>query len=183
MKIKNNQNSEWHWLTGGIIVSLLAMATYVAFQNLGYKSYPFGITSSFGSITTLFKYPFTTLSENPMIQKYANSPAAIISITMLFSVALGGFAAAKINKTYAPESIPSVWKKYHGPGLWKRYLTVLFGGFFLGWGAVLVSGCTTGNILQGWAHLSLGSIVAGASVFITGIIIAKILYPKAGGRK
>ena len=181
MKSKKVQDGEWHWLKGGIIVSLLAMATYVVFQNLGYKSYPFGITSSFGSITTLFKYPFTVLSENPIIQKYLNSPAAIISVTMLFSVALGGFAAARINKTYAPEWIPSVWKKYHGPGLWKRYLTVLIGGFLLGWGAVLASGCTTGNILQGWAHLSLGSLVAGASFFVTGIIIAKVLYPKVGG--
>jgi len=48
---------------------------------------------------------------------------------------------------------------------------------------VLASGCTTGNILQGWAHLSLGSLVAGTSFFITGIIIAKILYSKAGGDK
>jgi len=67
MKSKKVQDGEWHWLKGGIIVSLLAMATYVVFQNLGYKSYPFGITSSFGSITTLFKYPFTVLSENPII--------------------------------------------------------------------------------------------------------------------
>jgi len=183
MKSKNPQDGEWHWLKGGIIVSLLAMATYVVFQYLSYKSYPFGITSSFGSIATLFKYPFSALAENPVIQKYSNSPAAEISITMLFSVALGGFAAAKINHTYAPEIQPAVWKKYHGPALWKRYLTVIVGGFFLGWGSVLASGCTTGNILQGWAHLSLGSLVAGASFFITGIIVAKILYPKAGGQK
>ena len=183
MKNKPTQNGEWHWFKGGIIVSLLAMATYVVFQNLGFKDYPFGITASFGSIATVFKYPFASLAENPVIQKYANSSAAVISITMLFSVALGGFSAAKINKTYAPEIMPSVWKKYHGPALWKRYLTVIVGGFFLGWGTMLASGCTTGNILQGWAHLSLGSLVAGASFFITGIIVAKILYPKTGGRK
>ena len=178
MKNKQTQNGEWHWLKRGIIVSLLAMATYVVFQALSYKSYPFGVTSCFGSITTLFKYPFASLAENTVIQKYANSPAALVSITMLVSVALGGFAAAKINKKYAPEWVPSVWKKYHGPALWKRYLTVVVGGFFLGWGAVMASGCTTGNILQGWAHLSLGSLVAGVSFFITGIIVAKILYTK-----
>lgn len=73
------------------------MATYVVFQALSYKSYPFGITSSFGSIATLFKYPFSALAENPVIQKYSNSPAAVISMAMLFSVALGGFAAAGIH--------------------------------------------------------------------------------------
>lgn len=183
MKTKQLQNKEWHWFTGGIIVSVLSMATYVVFQELSYKSYPFGITASFGNIATLFKYPFSAIAENPVIQKYSNSPASIISITMLFSVALGGFAAAKLNKNYAPEMIPSVWKKYHGPSILKRFVVVLVGGFLLGLGAILASGCTTGNILQGWAHLSLGSIVAGASFFITGIIIAKILYPKTGGQK
>ncbi|MFO7755561.1 MAG: YeeE/YedE thiosulfate transporter family protein [Bacteroidales bacterium] len=183
MKQKHTQNGEWHWFTGGIIVSVLAMASYIVFQALSYKSYPFGITASFGSIATLFKYPFSALADNPVIQKYSNSPAAVISVTMIFSIALGGFAAAKINKNYAPELIPSVWKKYHGQGIWKRLIIVLMGGFLLGLGAALASGCTTGNILQGWAHLSLGSIVAGASFFITGIIMAKILYPKTGGRK
>jgi len=183
MQSKQSKNGEWHWFTGGIIVSVLAMATYVVFQALSYKSYPFGITASFGSIATLFKYPFTALADNPVIQKYSNSPAALISTTMIFSVALGGYVAAKLNKNYAPEIIPSVWKKYHGPGVLKRFIIVLFGGFLLGLGAVLASGCTTGNILQGWAHLSLGSIVAGASFFITGIIVAKILYPKTGGHQ
>jgi len=183
MKLKHTKNSEWHWLTGGIIVSVLSMATYVAFQALSYKSYPFGITASFGNIATLFKHPFPGLADNPVIQKYSNSPAALISTTMIFSIALGGFVAAKLNRNYAPELIPAVWKKYHGPGIWKRFIIVLIGGFLLGLGAVIASGCTTGNILQGWAHLSLGSMVAGASFFITGIIIAKILYPKTGGQK
>lgn len=183
MKNQVPKNNEWHWFTGGIVVSLLSMATYVAFQALSYKAYPFGITASFGSIATLFKYPFSVLAENPIIRKYASSPAAIISVTMIFSVALGGFTAAKLNKNYSPEIIPAVWKKYHGPSVLKRFAVVLLGGFLLGLGAVLASGCTTGNILQGWAHLSLGSMVAGASFFITGIITAKILYPKTGGLK
>ncbi|MFW5767557.1 MAG: YeeE/YedE thiosulfate transporter family protein [Bacteroidota bacterium] len=183
MKTKNDQSREWHWLKGGIIVSLLAMATYVVFQELSFKSYPFGITASFGSITTLFQFPFPSLADNPVISKYTNSPALVIAATMLFSVILGGFTAAKVSGNYSPEKIPATWKKYHGTALWKRYITVLVGGFLLGWGSILASGCTTGNILQGWAHLSLGSLVAGASFFITGIIVAKILYPKTGGHK
>jgi hypothetical protein len=51
----------------------------------------------------------------------------------------------------------------------------------LGYGAALSSGCTTGNILQGWAHLSLGSIVAGFCFFAAGIAVARILYPKTEG--
>lgn len=32
MKFKLTQNGEWHWLTGGIVVSLLSIATYVLFN-------------------------------------------------------------------------------------------------------------------------------------------------------
>ncbi len=183
MKLKHTKKEEWHWFTGGIIVSALSIASYIIFQELSIKNYPFGVTASFGSITSFLQYPFSFLAENPVINKYANSPAFLIAITLFFSVILGAFTAAKVSGNYSPENIPAIWKKYHGSKLWKRYITVLVGGFLLGWGSLLASGCTTGNILQGWAHLSLGSLVAGASFFISGIIVAKILYPKIGGIK
>ena len=183
MKKYFDQNGEWHWFTGGLFVSLLAMVTYVLFEAMSYKNYPFGITAGYGFIATIFKYLFSSLSANPVIQKFSTAPAAFIEFFMLIGIALGGYTAAKSHHNYAPESIPAVWEKYHGRRLWKRYLTVLIGGFLLGWGAVFAVGCTTGNILQGWAHLSLGSIVAGASFFVTGIITAKLLYPKTGGEK
>lgn len=176
MKIK--QNGEWHWFFGGLVVSLLAMATYVVYQALSYKSYPFGVTASFGQLAALFQYPFSSLSSNPVLQKYATSPSLAIDLTMLAGLVAGGYTAARVGKNYAPEMMPAVWKKYHGDSIIKRYLTVLIGGFLLGWGSVLAAGCTTGNILQGWAHLSLGSMVAGASFFIAGIVTAKLLYPK-----
>ena len=93
---------------------------------------------------------------------------------------VGGYTASKSSGTFASENIPAVWEKYHGKSLVKRYVFVLIGSVLLGYGAALASGCTTGNILQGWAHLSLGSIVAGISFFAAGIITAKILYPKVG---
>ncbi|MFP4549020.1 MAG: YeeE/YedE thiosulfate transporter family protein [Fidelibacterota bacterium] len=183
MKKLFDQKGEWHWFTGGIIVSVIAMASYVLFQNLAYKNYAFGMTAGFGYIATVFKIPFGNLTDNPIIQKYSTSPAAFVEFFMLIGIAIGGFTAAKLNHNYAPEAMPAVWKKYHGDKLWKRYLTVLIGGFMLGWGAVFASGCTTGNILNGWAHLSPGSIVAGTCFFIGGMITAKLLYPKTGGGK
>jgi len=180
MKQLFNQNGEWHWFTGGLLVSILSMITYVLFQTLNYKNYPFGIIGGFGYISAQFRYLFTGLSENPVISKIAVSPSAFIGFFMLIGIAIGGYIGAKSSHQYQPETIPTVWMKYHGSSRWKRYIIVLIGGFCLGWGAILASGCTTGNILQGWAHLSLGSMVAGISFFITGILITRLLYPKTG---
>lgn len=164
------------------MVSLVSIATYVLFEKLSYKDYPFGITAGVAYIAASFKYIFSSLAENPVVQKNLTSPAAFVEFIMLFGIIIGAYFGAKQSKNYSPELIPAVWEKYHGSNVWKRFAVVFVGGFCLGLGTMLAVGCTTGNILQGWAHLSLGSMVAGASFFVAGIIVAKLLYPKIGGR-
>ena len=180
MRLDNSK--EWHWFKGGILVSLLSAATYFAFAALAQRNYPFGITAGFGYIAAAFARLFPALQENPIIKRFGEKPDALIEFFLLIGLVLGGYVATKVSKTRSPENIPAVWVKYHGSSLVKRYLVVIIGSICLGYGAAMSGGCTTGNILQGWAHLSLGSIVAGVSFFAAGIIVAKILYPRIGGQ-
>lgn len=172
---------EWHWLTGGVLVSLLSVATYFIFAALAGRNYPFGITAGFGCIAAAFGGLFEGLRGNPVIRRFGEKPDAFIEFFTLIGLIAGGYAAAKRSGTLSPENIPAVWEKHHGKSAAKRYGFVLAGSVLLGFGAALAGGCTTGNILQGWAHLSLGSIVAGMSFFAAGIVAAKALYPKIGG--
>jgi len=179
MKVDNSK--EWHWFKGGILVSLLSVSTYFIFAAIADRNYPFGITAGFRYIAAFFGKTFVGLNENPVIKRFSEKPDAFIEFFILIGLVIGGYTATKVSGTYSPENIPAVWEKYHGKSIVKRYLFVVVGSILLGYGAALAGGCTTGNILQGWAHLSLGSIVAGASFFAAGIITAKILYPKLGG--
>lgn len=176
-----DNSKEWHWFKGGILVSLLSVVTYFIFAAIAERNYPFGITAGFGYIAAQLGNLFGGLSENPVIKRFSEKPDAFIEFFLLIGLVIGGYTASKNSGTFKSENIPSVWKKYHGESLTKRYIFVLIGSILLGYGAALAGGCTTGNILQGWAHLSLGSIVAGISFFAAGIITAKILYPKSGG--
>lgn len=176
-----DNSKEWHWFKGGILVSLLSVATYFIFAAIAERNYPFGITAGFGFIAGQFGSLFDGLDENPVIKRFSEKPDAFIEFFLLIGLVIGGYTSSRLSNTLSPENIPAVWEKYHGKSLFKRYLFVMAGSVFLGYGAALASGCTTGNILQGWAHLSLGSIVAGASFFAAGIITARILYPKTGG--
>lgn len=176
-----DNSKEWHWFKGGILVSILSLATYFIFEALEYRNYPFGITAGYGFVSAKFASLFGSLNENPVIKRFSEKPDAFIEFFILIGLIIGGYTASKKSNTFAPENIPSTWAKYHGNSLTKRYLFVFAGSILLGFGAALASGCTTGNILQGWAHLSLGSIVAGLSFFASGIITAKILYPKLRG--
>jgi len=173
-----DNSKEMHWFTGGILVSLLSVATYFVFEAIEYKTYPFGVTAGFGYIAAIFGNLFGDFADNSVLSKFSKN---FLELFLLIGLVIGGFIAAKQIKTFSPENIPSTWGKYHGTSLTKRYLVVLVGGILLGFGAAFAGGCTTGNILQGWAHLSLGSIVAGISFFASGIITAKILYPNLGG--
>ena len=179
MQIDNSK--EWHWFKGGILTSLLSVATYFVFAAIAGRNYPFGVTAGFGYIAAAFGKLFGGLIDNPVIKRYSEKPDAFIEFFLLIGLIIGGYAATKFSNTHSPETIPAVWEKYHGKSLAKRFVVVVVGSIFLGFGAALSGGCTTGNILQGWAHLSLGSIVAGASFFAAGIVTAKIMYPKIGG--
>lgn len=176
-----DNSKEWHWFKGGILVSLLSVVTYFIFAAIAERNYPFGITAGFGFIAAQVGSLFESLNENPVIKRFSEKPDAFIEFFLLIGLIIGGYTASKLTNTFSTENIPAVWEKYHGKSLTKRYVFVIIGSIFLGFGAALSGGCTTGNILQGWAHLSLGSIVAGASFFAAGIITAKILYPKTGG--
>jgi uncharacterized membrane protein YedE/YeeE len=171
-----DNSKEWHWFKGGLFVSLLSLGTYIVFQAIEHRSYPFGVTSGFAYISALFGSMFNDLSETTVVKNYLSK--AYLEFFILVGLVIGGFTASKISGTREPESIPAVWKKYHGDNIYKRLFIVLVGGILLGVGAGIAAGCTTGNILQGWAHLSLGSIVAGASFFLTAVIAAHILFYK-----
>jgi len=179
MDIDNSK--EWHWFKGGILTSLLSVATYFIFAAIAERNYPFGVTAGFGYIAAAFGSLFEGLHDNPVIKRFGEKPDAFIEFFTLIGLIIGGYTASRLSKTLSPEHIPAVWIKYHGSSVAKRYVFVIIGSVFLGFGAALSGGCTTGNILQGWAHLSLGSIVAGASFFVGGIVTAKLLYPNVGG--
>ncbi len=117
---------------------------------------------------------FSELAETTVVKNYLSK--AYLEFFILVGLIIGGFTASKISGTREPELIPAVWKKYHGNNIYKRLFILLIGGILLGVGAGIAAGCTTGNILQGWAHLSLGSIVAGISFFLTAVITAHILF-------
>lgn len=176
--MNKNSDNEWHWFKGGILVSLLSIFSYYIFQYLNYRKYPFGITGGFSAIAEKISFLFGDLSNTPYFQKIAENPSSIVELFLLIGLIIGGFVASKVNKTYKSEIIPDLWVKYQGNNIYKRFTFVVIGSILLGFGAVMASGCTTGNILQGWAHLSLGSIVAGICFFIGAIISAKLIFRK-----
>ena len=100
-----DNSNEWHWFKGGILTSLLSVATYFIFAAIAERNYPFGITAGFGYIAGMFGSLFEDLRGNPVIKRFTEKPDALIEFFLLIGLILGGYAAAKLSKIFSPEQI------------------------------------------------------------------------------
>ena len=82
------------------------------------------------------------------------------SVFMLLGTFLGGMVSGIVNGRFRPET-------RRGPrvGRTRRWLLALAGGVFMGYGARLARGCTSGQALSGGAVLSVGSFAFMFAVF------------------
>ncbi|MBC7353845.1 MAG: YeeE/YedE family protein [Thermogutta sp.] len=104
----------------------------------------------------------------PMGGGFAN-PLNNHIVWMVLGVLLGGFISGLISGRTRLEI-------YHGPRVRpaQRLVLAFIGGAFMGWGAAMARGCTSGQALSGGAVLSLGSWVFMMMIFAAGYALA---YP------
>jgi hypothetical protein len=72
----------------------------------------------------------------------------------------------------------TVWWRAGGRGVLGRLVTGLIGGFLILMGARFAHGCTSGQFASGWAQLSLSVVPFTVTMFLFGMIAARIFYPK-----
>jgi len=56
-------------------------------------------------------------------------------------------------------------------------ISVILGGFFVGFGTRYAGGCTSGHAIMGLSQFSLGSLVAVVGFFIGGLFISWLVLP------
>ncbi len=129
----------WGWLETGLVIGIIGIIAFVASAEAG-RNYPLGIT---GGYTTIFG---TLITGNDTL-----SWESMLVIGAIF----GAFIAAFIAKEFAIRA-PAP----------KVLIQTFFGGFMMGFGAVLSKGCNIGHILSGVPQLSVGSIVGGGFIIL-----------------
>jgi len=128
----------WGWLNTGILVGLIGILAFPLSAAAG-RNYPLGITAGWINIVqVIFKgATFNWLGF------------------MIIGVVVGGLIAALISKEF----------KFRVPKPLVLVQTFV-GGLLMGFGAVTSGGCNIGHLLSGIPQLSLGSILAGVSIFL-----------------
>ena len=97
---------------------------------------------------------------------------------LVVGLALGAYVSSRLSGDKPAERVDGLWRARFGPSRRKRYLVAFLGGVILMFGARLAGGCTSGHGISGSLQLALSGWVFFASVFVSGILTALMLFGK-----
>jgi hypothetical protein len=159
----------WKPWQAGLAIGLLAVPAYLSSAATG-RNYPLGVTHGVLQVYEL-------LTDNHLAHVWRPAPAAAATRP-----------APPPSASPAPNPVPSTPRKPINwwlvgvvvsmvPGAWvaarlsgvarlarrdpAETVTAFFGGILVGAGAAFATGCVVGNILSGWALMSVGLFVFG----------------------
>ncbi len=156
---------EWHWAISGILAGLIIAWATAQGEYLGFSG---GALALVGWIAHLIGQP---LSIVPKI-----SPTIIWHAGLILGVIPGALLAALISGKLKFDVVPPPFAKAITPIPWVRIGIAFGAGLLIALGAMIGGGCTTGAFISAYPTLSIGSMLQSATYFITGIIVANLIY-------
>lgn len=169
----------WKPWQAGLLIGLLGILAYLSSAASG-RNYPLGVTHGVLHIQLLItdqnlnhvyqpkpdlaKVDVKAASESKgeVIRSetaVGKSPGKKVSwwlIALVFSLVLGSWISAKLSGEARLQSKPP-----------EQVITAFIGGLLVGIGAAIATGCVIGNIISGWALMSVGSILFGIIVVLS----------------
>lgn len=169
----------WH---AGIAIGLLMIPAYLSSAASG-RNYPLGVTHGVMQaelllIDTNFNHVYQKPSPKVSTAQGQNPPAPAPVpgkrvvwwlVLLILSLMLGSWVSARLSGQAKLLPKPP-----------DELLIAVLGGLMVGTGAALARGCVVGNIMSGWALLSLGTVFFGVVVILANW--ATTYYYLIGGR-
>jgi len=159
----------WQPWQAGIAIGVLAVPAFLSAVASG-RSYPLGVTHG-----VLHAYELVTAD----VAVETGRPAAVPAVAAAAPAATAPATAPPRRKVSAwlilvvAAMVPGAWVAARLSGQAKllpkppeQTVTAFFGGILVGVGAGFATGCVVGNILSGWALMSVGMILFGAATLL-----------------
>ena len=93
-------------------------------------------------------------------------------------IVIGAFFAALHLRAWKVRTVSAWWQRNHDAPVLLRLIGGFCGGILLLLGAGIAYGCITGQLIGGWTQLSLSAIPFTITLFIFGMLVAYLVYPK-----
>ncbi|MGC9308963.1 MAG: YeeE/YedE thiosulfate transporter family protein, partial [Thermoplasmatota archaeon] len=135
--------SRWSPYLVGIGIGILIWLSFIfAHRPIGCST---GYTRISGIIEKLVR------GRNVEKKRYYQTfvPKVDWEMMLLLGIVLGAFLSSILSGTFKFELVPQLWKTAFGSGVWGRSVGALAGGVFIGLGARMAGGCTSGHGISG----------------------------------
>jgi uncharacterized protein len=151
----------WKPWQAGIAIGILAIFGYLSSVSSG-RNYPIGITH--GVVQTYILATESNiennfgLPKNNIDIKSTEPPKKQIiwwAVLIVVGLVIGSFVSGKMSGQVKLLPKPP-----------EQTIIAYFGGFLIGLGAAIATGCVIGNILSGWALMSVGMFIFGFTTLI-----------------
>lgn len=169
----------WKPWQAGLAIGLLALPAYISSAASG-RNYPLGVTHGVlqaqvlvteAGVNHIYKAsPATTPSSVATAPASAPSGKKVVwwLVLVVAGTVGGAFTAGRLSGNARLLPKPP-----------EQLLVAIPGGFLVGAGAAFATGCIVGNIMSGWALMSVGMLLFGAAA-IAGNWVTTWLYLMGG---
>ena len=149
----------WKPWQAGIAIGLLALPAYLSSAASG-RNYPLGVTHGVLQATLLVTDapvrhvvapPPATLNPTPQIETPPKKKVVWWLVLLVAGVVVGSNVSGRFSGQAKLLPKPP-----------EQVMVAIVGGFLVGTGAALATGCVIGNIVSGWALMSVGMFLFGA---------------------
>jgi uncharacterized protein len=166
------QRKRWSPYAVGALIGLLSWFAFFSADR------PIGVSTAIARTAGMLLSAVAPerVAGNPYFAKF---PAVVDWEWMLvIGAALGAWISSRLSGDRPVEAVEPLWRERFGNSRRKRYLFAFLGGVVLMFGARLAGGCTSGHGISGSLQLALSGWLFFASVFVSGILTAFLLFGK-----
>ena len=162
----------WKPWKAGLAIGLLAAFAYLSSAASG-RNYPLGVThgvlfveqlvTETGAVQVYKKTSTPQTPPSPTADRSSSKPARRVVWWLVLLVAfemVGAFISGKLSGQTKLLPKPP-----------EQTVVAIAGGFLVGMGATMAIGCVIGNILSGWALMSIGTFLFGLVTILSNWVV------------
>lgn len=172
--------SPWKPWKAGLAIGILALFAYLSSASSG-RNYPLGVThgvlhiqlavteSNLNPVWKKAEIKTTSMTQQKPAPITKGKKVSVWLMLLVTSLVIGSWISARLSGTMQFVSRPP-----------SQTVIAFIGGILLGTGATIATGCVIGNILSGWALMSVGNLLFGLVVILSNWLVT-YLYLMGGG--
>jgi hypothetical protein len=177
-------SNTWPWYVAGPLIGLFVPALLLVGNKV------FGISSNLRHLCSAI------LPSRLEFLRYDWKEAGLWNLVFLAGVLIGGFLAAHFGQPYniaiSPETRATLTRlglhdlsgtapheifSWHALLTVRGFVSVVVGGFLVGFGTAYAGGCTSGHAISGLANFQLPSLIAVFGFFAGGLAATYFILP------